>query len=49
MRYYEVFISQKYNKLMSSKKAGLLEKGRFKSIHNIKRKELTKPKVATNR
>ena len=43
MRYYEGFISQKYNKLMSSKKAALLP------IHNIKRKELTKPKVATNR
>ena len=49
MRYNEGFINQKYNKVMSSKKAGLLEKGRFKSIHNIKRKELAKPKVATNR
>ena len=49
MRYYEGFISQKYNKLMSSKKAALLEKGWFKSIPDIQRKELTKPKVATNR
>ena len=47
MLYYERLISQKYNKLMSGKKVELLKKGRLKSMHKIKGKELTQAKVAT--
>ena len=41
MLYYERLISEKYNKLMSGKKVELLKKGRLKSMHKIKGKELT--------